>query len=1044
MKITLLKSFLLVGALLCFGLVEAQEVSGTVSDASGPLPGASVVLKGTTTGTQTDFDGNYILSNVDPNGTLVFSYIGYSTQEVAINGQTTINVVLQEDAQALDEVVIIGYGTTTVKDATGSVAAVTSEDFNAGVIASPEQLIQGKTAGVNIQQTSGEPGAGIQVNIRGANSVRANNNPLFVVDGVPLFGQNTDATGDNGQGASEAGNPLNFLNPSDIESISILKDASATAIYGSRGANGVVIITTKSGKAASGGIWELTSNLSVSTPVREYDLLNADSFLAAVDQFGGNSAAVDFGADTDWQKVVLRTAASTNHNLSYAQNYNSGNIRGTFGYGKQFGVLEKSEFERITGRVNWNQRFLDDKLKVGVQASISRVNREQPPIAAGAGFRGDILGSAYSANPTWPNRADFDDGGGQIQPANYLAETQNITETSRYLLNGSVEYQFNDEWSAKLNLGLDKSESENTSVLSAFLQNVDQNIEGNGGGTNNILEFDNKTLEFTVNWRKEWETTSIDAIAGYAFQDFQTSGRNAAGQGFNNQDLNSMTQELREVSRAALNSVPGSFQQIYYGTNFTNVQVNRLFPNPVTETVDFAFTQLTQALVIDTFDNTDELQSFFGRVNFDLHDKYLFTATMRADGSSRFGPDNQYGYFPSGAFAWQIAEEDFVGDTFSTLKLRLSAGITGNQDGLGYGNFVARQRFAELNLGSINADNSVNPNGLSIVATDVPDLQWEETLNFNVGIDFGFGLDRFTGSIDVYRSETEDVLLQTPPAAPSTNPFQFGNVDATIVNQGVELSLAYDFIQTEDTNFSASFNIAYNDNEIEDFEGAINTGEINGPGLSGAFAQRFEAGVSLFSFYMATFEGFDSTGNPIYTDVNGDGVGDPDVDKAFVDEDGLPDVTSGLSLNFSHKNWDISTYLSGQFGFSVYNNTANSFFNAGQIVTGRNVTPEVVTSGEDGGASTAVSTRFLEDGNFVRLQNATIGYNVPLSGEGTLKSLRLSLTGQNLFLISDYSGIDPEVTVNTGSLGSGIPTRGIDWAAYPNPLTITFGVNASF
>ena len=1044
MKITLLKSFLLVGAIFCFGLVEAQEVSGTVSDVNGPLPGASVVLKGTTTGTQTDFDGNYILSNVDPNGTLVFSYIGYSTQEIAINGQTTINVVLQEDAQALDEVVIIGYGTTTVKDATGSVTAVTSEDFNTGVIASPEQLIQGKTAGVNIQQTSGEPGAGIQLNIRGANSVRANNNPLFVVDGVPLFGQNTDATGESGDGSSAVGNPLNFLNPSDIESISILKDASATAIYGSRGSNGVVIITTKSGKAASGGVFELTSNLSISTPVREYDLLNAEEFLAAVDQFGGTSANVDFGFDTDWQQVVLRTAASTNHNLSYAQSYNSGNIRGTVGYQKQFGVVEKSEFERITGRVNWNQRFLDDKLKVGIQASISRVNRQQPPLTGGAGFRGDILGSAYSANPTWPNRPDFDDGGALVQPANYLAETQNITETSRYLLNGSFEYQFNDEWSAKLNLGLDRSESENISVLSAFLQNVDQDIEGNGGGSNNILEFDNKTLEFTVNWAKEWENTDIDVIAGYAFQDFQTFGRNVFAQGFNNQDLNSMSQDMREVSRAALNSVSGSFQQIYYGTNFTQVQVNRLFPDPVTESVDFDFLQLTQALTIDTFDNTDELQSFFGRVNFGLHDKYLFTATMRADGSSRFGPDNQYGYFPSGAFAWQIAEEDFVGDTFSTLKLRLSAGITGNQDGLGYGNFVARQRFSELNFDDINADNSINPNGLSIVATDVPDLKWEETLNFNVGLDFGFGLDRFSGSIDVYRSETTDVLLETPPAAPSTNPFQFGNVDATILNQGIELALAYDFIQTEDTNFSASFNIAYNENEIQDFAGSINTGEIAGPGLSGAFAQRFEAGVSLFSYYMATFEGFDSTGNPIYTDVSGDGVGDPDVDKSFVDEDALPDVTSGLSLNFSHKNWDVSAYLNGQFGFSVYNNTANALFNAGQIVTSRNVTPDVVTSGEDGGASTAVSTRFLEKGDFVRLQNATIGYNVPLSGEGTLKSLRLSLTGQNLFLITDYSGIDPEVTVDTGSLGSGVPTRGIDWAAFPNPLTVTFGVNASF
>ncbi|WP_088339675.1 SusC/RagA family TonB-linked outer membrane protein [Robiginitalea sediminis] len=1041
MKITLLKGLLLVGAFLCFGLVQAQDVSGTVSDANGPLPGASVVVKGTTTGTQTDFDGNYTLSGVPSDGVLVFSYIGYSTQEIAVNGQSTINVTLTEDATALDEVVIIGYGQTTVKDATGSVTAVTSDDFNGGVIASPEQLIQGKTAGVNIQQTSGEPGAGIQVNIRGSNSVRGNNSPLFVVDGVPLFGQNTDASGDTGQGGSEVGNPLNFLNPNDIESISILKDASATAIYGSRGANGVIIITTKSGRGASGGQIEWSSSLSISTPVRKYDLLDADGFLQAVSDYGGNPNNVNFGANTDWQEVVLRTAASSNHNIAYSRNYGSGNVRATFGYQKQFGVVEKSEFERITGRLNLNQRLLDDKLILGLQASVGRVNREQPPLAAGAGFRGDILGAAYSANPTWPSNAGFDDGGGQIQPANYLNETQNRTNTNRFLINGSAEYKFTPEFSAKVNLGYDQSESENTSVLSTKLQNF-TGIEGNGFGTYNTLDRENKTLEATLNYVKEFENSNLDLLVGYAFQDFRTSGRNAAGRGFGTSDLNEMGDDLRNTINAAAATIDGSYQQFYYGTNTSGLVVNRLFPSVVAgETQSFQFLRGVRAAVADVFDNTDELQSFFGRVNYSIAGKYLFTGTMRADGSSRFGPDNQYGYFPSGAFAWQIAEEDFIGENVSTLKLRLSAGITGNQDGLGYGNFVARQRFAGL---GINNDNTVNQNGLSIVATDVPDLKWESTINFNAGLDFGFNLDRFSGSIDVYRNETQDVLLQTPPAAPSTNPFQFGNVDASIINQGVELALNYDFVQTEDATFSASFNIAYNQNEIQDFAGAINTGEIAGPGLSGAFAQRFEAGQSLFSYYMAEFLGFDANGNPQYEDVDGNGIGDPDSDKKFVGEDALPDVTTGLSLNFNYKNWDMSAFFSGQFGFSVYNNTANSFFNAGQIVTARNVTVDAANAGENGGASTAVSTRFLEKGDFVRFQNATIGYNVPLTGDGTFKSLRFSLTGQNLLLITDYSGIDPEVTVPTGTLGSGVPTRGIDWAAFPNPLTVTFGINATF
>ncbi|MEN8789598.1 MAG: carboxypeptidase-like regulatory domain-containing protein, partial [Flavobacteriaceae bacterium] len=449
MKITLLKSFLLVGAIFCFGLVEAQEVSGTVSDVNGPLPGASVVLKGTTTGTQTDFDGNYILSNVDPNGTLVFSYIGYSSQEVGVNGQSTINVVLQEDAQALDEVVIIGYGTTTVKDATGAVAAVTSEEFNGGVISSAEQLIVGKTAGVNIQQTSGEPGAGITINIRGSNSVRGNNNPLFVVDGVPLSGENTAPGAETGDGGNSTKNPLAFLNPADIESISILKDASATAIYGSRGANGVVIVTTKTGKAASGGRFEFSSSLSVSTPANSYDLLDRDRFLAGVTATGGNAGDVDFGGNTDWQKFLTRTVASTNNNLAYSNNYGKGNIRATFGYQKQLGIVESTSLERTTGRINWTHRFFDDKLTTNIQASMSRVNDETAALSGEAGFRGNIIGGSYSANPTWPADPLFDDGGTQIKPANYLANSQFETQTDRILLNGSLNYDFNTEWSAK-------------------------------------------------------------------------------------------------------------------------------------------------------------------------------------------------------------------------------------------------------------------------------------------------------------------------------------------------------------------------------------------------------------------------------------------------------------------------------------------------------------------------------------------------------------------------------------------------------------------
>ncbi len=1046
MKITLLRSLFMVGAFLCFGLTQAQEVTGTVSDANGPLPGASVVVKGTTTGTQTDFDGNFTI-NAESDATLVFSYVGFKTQEIAVNGQSTINATMQEDAEALEEVVVIGYGTTTVKDATGSVTAVTAKDFNGGVIASPEQLIQGKTAGVNIQQTSGEPGAGISINVRGSNSVRANNNPLFVVDGVPLSGENTSPAGNAGNGgATGTRNPLNFLNPSDIESISVLKDASATAIYGSRGANGVVIITTKSGKSAQGGVFEWSSSLSVASPAKEYDLLNRDEFVSTVFQFNPNAdlATTDFGNNTDWQDFITRTAASTNNNLSYSNNYGKGNIRATFGYSKQFGVIEKTDLERITGRVNVRHRFLDDKLTLGLSATISRVNDETAPLAGGAGFRGDILGAAYSANPTWPTSPDFGAQGGLISPANYLANSQIRTNTNRLLLNGSAEYKITDELTGKVNLGYDKSEGENNSVISSAVRNID-GVQGTGLGFYNTLERENSLMEITLNYNKDLGNSKLDLLVGYSFQDFKTSGRNATARGFGTTGLNGMVSDLQRTVNDAQGTISGDFQQFYYGTNSSNLFINRLLPTVVAgEEVPRLFSQRVRALAVDTFDNTDELQSFFGRINYSIASKYLFTATVRADGSSRFGPENQYGIFPSGAFAWQLGEEDFIGDSVSTLKLRLSAGVTGNQDGLGYGNFVARQRFGQLNAGSIQNNGDINQNGLAIVATDVPDLKWEPTLNLNVGLDFGFGDDRFSGSIDVYRNTTTDVLLRTPPAAPAVDPFQFGNVDATILNQGIEFAVGYDWIQKSDFNFSTSFNIAYNQNEVQDFGGLIDTGAVNGQGLSGAFAQRFAAGHSLFSYYMAEYTGLDSAGQPTFKDQNGDGVGDVFQDKIFVGEDALPDVTAGLSLNLNAKNWDFAAYFSSQFGFSVYNNTANGLFTAGSITNARNVTQDVRTSGEASGASADVSTRYLEKGDFVRFQNATLGYNWPLSGDGLFKTLRLSLTGQNLFLITDYSGLDPEITVATGDLGSGVPTRGIDWSGFPNPRTFTFGINASF
>ena len=1024
MKITLLKSLFLLGAFICFGTLQAQTVSGTVSDATGPLPGASVLVKGTTNGTQTDFDGNYTLNNVPSDATIVFSYIGFKTFETAVNGRSSINVTLEEDAQALDEVVIIGYGTTTVKDATGSVAAVTSEEFNGGIISSPEQLIQGKTAGVQISSASGEPGAGVALRIRGSNSVRSNNNPLFVVDGIPLSTQGTTpSAGGIVDGGDSARNPLSFINPNDIESISILKDGSATAIYGSRAANGVVIITTKSGKSGQGGTFEFNTNISHSAPASEYDLFNASEYRAQQLAISGNPIPNfdDAGGDTDWQDVITQKALSITNNISYARNYGKGNVRATFSYGNQLGVLENSSQERITGRVNAAHRFLDDKLRLNLQLSASRVNDEAPQISGGSGASGNLIGAAYAAPPTWPNSSGFNVDGNRLNPRNILDNFLGLTNTNRYLLNGSLEYDFTSELTGKVNLGYDYSDAVATSAVSANYNNSGR-ITGNGQASRNTLEATSKLLEATLNYRKDLsEDISLDALVGYSFQDFNREGFNAQAWGSPTTDLNQMNLQLESSIDRLTNQLAGqNIGAFGYDSNGGQVlafPIGNTFADP-------SLSGNYRTLWYSRFENfPEELQSFFGRVNLNIKNKFLITGTFRADGSSKFGENNRYGYFPSGAVAWKLSEEDFVGDNVSTLKLRLSAAQTGNQSGLAPADAFFIQSYASP---GINNDGSLAIGGIDVSSSQNPDLKWETTLDYNLGLDFGFNDDRFRGTIDLYRKETSDLLFLQPAAAPADQPIKFTNLEqGIVVNQGVEFSIGYDFINNDDTNFSVDFNIAYNDNVVENTQEGFfaDLGPLNGPGLTGAFAQRIAEGQSLFSYYMAEF---DANG------FNADA-------KDFVGKDALPDITTGMSLSFSKGRFDANAFFAGQFGFHVYNNTANAFLNRPTFATSRNGTTDALAL-----ESQEVSTLYLEKGDFVRLQTLSFGYNFPLNGDGFLDSLRFSLTGQNVFLITDYSGLDPEVSSNTGAFANGIPSAGIDYTSFPRPRTFTLGINATF
>lgn len=1019
MKQIILRSILFVFAMMMTGILHAQtlSVSGNVSDATGPLPGANVAIKGTAVGAVTDFDGNYTLNNVPENGTLIYSFVGIITQEVPVNGRTSINVTLVEDAAALDEVVVIGYGTTTIKDATGAVDVISSKDFNKGVISSPEQLIQGKTAGVQITQSSGEPGAGISLRIRGTGSVRSNNSPLFVIDGVPVSNESVSAsTADIGVGTGGSKNPLNFLNPNDIESMSILKDASATAIYGSRGANGVVIITTKSGKSGGGGQFTFSSNLTVSETADTFNLLSAQEF---VDRGGA-----DLGGSTDWQDFIFRSAFTSDTNLSYSRNYGAGSVRATFGYSNQEGIIENTQLERITGRINANHRFLNDKLKVSLQTTYSRLNDQAPFVSRTAGSTGDLLASAYYANPTLDANPDFDTAPDR-NPANLLAYFDDNTNTDRFLGNLSFDYAITNELSTKVTLGLDTSESFRGQAVGPQILSLDNGAIDNGRAAVSNLDTENQLLEVTFNYEKEFENSNFDALVGYSFQDFNRRGQNIIGQGYSTQSLNGIIDATEQAFNATRN-LSSNYQTygigVFEDSGLDQFRVLSLSP----DVLDTAFPSPSipiDALAVDTFNNTDELQSFFGRVNYTLMDKYLFTATLRADGSSRFGSNNQYGYFPSAAVAWKLNQEDFIGERFSTLKLRLNWGITGNQDGIGHGQFVNRTRWNALGIAS---NSQLSSPATTEVAFANADLRWEETAQYGLGIDFGFNNDRLKGNIDIYRKETSDILLNLPAVQPATVPFVFQNVDAVIVNQGVELGIDYDVVRTVDFIWNANFNIGYNDNELTEYDGPdIQAGSLFGQGLSGATAQVLTEGRSLFTYNLRLVdENFNV-----------------DTDPTILDKSGLPDITAGFSTSVNYKNWDASLFFSGQFGHYVYNNTANALFASPQLGS-RNNLRNVVDDGIILSA-TNPSTFFLEKGDFVRLQSASISYNVPLSGDGAFKSMRFSLNGQNLFLITDYSGLDPEVST-TNIAANGLPSASIDYLSYPKSRTYTFGFNVTF
>lgn len=990
---TLSKGGLLVAFLLLCNFAMAQRiVKGKVTDAENgdALIGASVSVVGTTRGAATDVDGNYTIEVPAGSTQIRFAYTGYTEQVITLGPSNTVDIGMKS-SNVLDEVVVIGYGAVKKSDATGAVTSVTEKNFNKASSVSAEQLIQGRAAGVVVTNNSGEPGGGINIRIRGTSSVRSGNNPLFVVDGVPIGGGETTGSSEiQGLGTQAARNPLNFLNPNDIASIDILKDASATAIYGSRGANGVVIITTKSGQSGKGTL-EYDYSLGMSTQAKKYDLLGARDFVSAWQTYnpGASTDAINYKGDTDWQKEITRTGLTHTHNLSFGGgSQNGGNYRFSLGYLDQQGIVKESGIKRLSGRFNGSQKFMNDHLTIGTNMTLAQTNDFGAPITESAGYEGDLWLATLKANPTWPtHNAD----GTLFQakavdrpsPLAMIELTDDRTNSLRFLGNINAELAITKHLTFKTVGGFDRSISARRNAWSKDLW-AGPAVYGKGRLYTTDIETASKLWENYFTYNQSFGSVDFTGLVGYSYQQFENAGRKNAYAKFTTSDLQLME---NNTSTAGVSAIVNSWRTI------------------------------------------DELQSYFGRVNFGIADKYLLTATLRADGSTKFGGDNKYGYFPSAAFKWRIKQESFCPDVFSDLGLRLGYGVTGNQE-IPYNVYDARQRTGD---GGIDNDGNAFTGGVSSVSFDNSKVKWETTTQLNLGVDFGFWNSRLSGSIELYKKDTKDLLFRVRSAQPAPNEFVWENLNSDVENKGVELNLNIAAVDKKNFDWRIILNGAFNHNEMKDFNGIINTGRIHGQGLSGAYAERIANGQPLFAFFLRDFTGFDASGNQTYKD-------DKDV-QVFVGKSPIPKFTAGFTNQFQVGHFDLSVFFTGQFGHYVYNNTANALFTAGAIAGGSNVTRDVTTNGEAKTDAPDVSTRFLEKADFVRLQDVTLGYNLPIKSKN-ISNLRIFVNGQNLALFTNYSGLDPEV--NTNKQIDDIPSLGIDYSAYPRARNVTAGVNITF
>ena len=965
------------------------QVKGVVTDALGPVIGATVIEQGTTNGTTTGIDGDYVLNVAGANSIIEISCIGYATQTFkASEVPATIN--LEEDSEFLDEVVVIGYGTVKKSDLTGSVSTVKADEINKGVITSPADLLRGKSAGVVVTAGSGMPGSGSTIRIRGGSSLNASNDPLIVIDGLPV----------SNDGISGMSDPLSSINPEDIESFTVLKDASATAIYGSRASNGVIVITTKKGAKTGTALPKVAIDFTASanTIAKYNDLLDADGIVALIrDFYGPNSAAEQHLGlngqlyNTDWQREIYQIAPTYDGNISFNGRAGFLPYRVSGGFMTQEGTLKGSKMNRATASVNLSPTFLENHLTVNLngkgtytknwyanQGAIGAANHYDPtkPVKDPNGLNG------YT---TWYDASGNINTMATMNPVALLEALEDVADAKRFIGNTQFDYKVHglEALRFNLNLGLDWAQSAGITELAKGSEASYHNTNQSGGGSHTDYDYTrrNTTLEFYGDFNKTYnEQHNVDLMAGYSWQHFYSENS---------------SKSFRIADKASLGESVGK-GELY-------------------------------------------LISFFGRANYGFADKYLLTATVRADGTSRF-QNHKWGIFPSVAFGWNVLKENFMANAnkLSTLKLRLSWGETGQQEVGGYYDTFAQ--FLTAQQGSYyftNGSGYTNP----IVALGYSaDLRWETTTTYNAGVDMGFWNDRLTASVDLYKRDTRDILNYIPvPALSNLTNYLNTNI-GSMTNLGAELDVNAILVETRDASWTAGFNVAYNKNKItkltvsDDDATGVETGGISGG--TGNNVQMFQVGYPMRTFYLYQ-QVYDTDGRPVngvYVDRNNDGQINAD-DKYF-GHHADADVTFGFNTSFSYKNFTAA--LSGHASVSnwVYNNVASDTEMLADLWTNQFVSNRVATAPQSMFTQAQyLSDYYLQNASFLKLDNFTLGYTFPkLFNVASDRPFSLNVFGtvQNICTLTGYTGIDPEIY------------GGIDGTVYPRPRTFVGGIKINF